>query len=48
MNEKKCALIAWIIRYVVCPVVVLMMNRASISKKKPTRRNRETINIKKL
>lgn len=33
MNKKKCALIAWFIRYVVCLVVVLIMNRASISKK---------------
>lgn len=46
LYKKKCALIAWIIRYVVYPVVVLMMNRAGISKKKPTRRNRETIKIK--
>ena len=30
----------------VYPVVALMMNRASISKKKPIRRNRETIKIK--
>lgn len=33
-------------RYAVCPGVALMMNHAKISKKKPTRRNRETIKIK--